>query len=122
MKGPGNLLPPGFEALESFAATWALPTTADRARMRGDSSAEARAAFYEAATPLLPAAIALLDQKPLNALDEAEARLMNLMLTLGHVSLAIEVQGPEETNHRRARDQMRITRSPADHPARKGQA
>jgi len=106
-------LPSGFEALEPFVEAWALDGTADRAQRRNDSSEAERLAFYEAAKDLAPAALELLDRKALDAFDNAEQRLMNLMLSLAHVSLAVESQGPDEARHTRSRQHMRITRSTA---------
>lgn len=114
MTGATQRLPAGFERLEPFVEAWAQQTTAARSQKRGASSEADRKAFYDAARDLLPAALAYLDAKPLGAFDELEKTLMDLMLALGHIALAIEVQGPEEANHRLVREQMRITRSPAD--------
>ena len=110
-------LPSAFAALDPFVAEWALNTAADRAALRGRSSAEARAAFYAAMSPLGSAAIARLDAKPLRSLDEGEQRLMNLLLAFAHVSLAVEVQGEAEARHRPWRERMAITQAPADRAA-----
>ena len=53
-------------------------------------------------------------EKPLDQLDEREKRLMNLMLSLAHVSLAVEVQGDDEPKHARSAKYLRITRAPSD--------
>lgn len=105
-------LPPGFEALEPFVASWALAGAAHRAQLRS-ASREARA-FYEAALPLVADALACLDAKPLDRFDEKETRLMNLLLSLCHVSLAVEVQGDTEAKHAEFRRHLRITRAPSD--------
>jgi len=109
-------LPKGFEELETFAAKWSQTGTAQRAALRNDSSAEERQAFYDAASPLLARALELLDSKPLDALDESENRLMDMMLSLAHVSLAIESQREAEATHVVSRRTMTITRSSADWP------
>ncbi len=106
-------LPTGFEALEPFVAQWAIDGTANRAALRGDSSSVERQGFYDAAEPLLTKALDYLDATPLAALDGAQQRLMNLMLSLAHVSLAIEVQGPDEDKHTPNRNAMIMTLSPA---------
>jgi hypothetical protein len=108
-----NSLPTGFEGLEPFVDAWALDGTADRAQRRNDSSEAERLAFYEAARDLAPGALELLDRKALGSFDESEQRLMNLMLSLAHVSLAVEAQGPDEARHARDRQHLRITRSTA---------
>ncbi|MDG2004596.1 MAG: hypothetical protein P8J20_14840 [Novosphingobium sp.] len=110
-------LPPGFEALEGFAERWALDGTANRAQARNDSSAAEREAFYEAASPMLAPALELLDSKALDDLDDADTRLMNMMLGLTHVALAIETQRDAESIHVVSRRTMMITQSSADWPA-----
>lgn len=107
-------LPPAFAALEPFVAQWAIPGTAHRAALRGTSTDAERQAFFAAGQPLVGAALDYLDGKALAALDEADQRLMNLMLSFAHVALAVEMQGNDETKHRPNRDQMVITRAPAD--------
>jgi hypothetical protein len=107
-------LPAGFESLEPFVERWALEGTANRDRARTQSSPAERTAFYEAAKPKVAEALALLDRKALRDFDPQEQRLMNLLLSLAHVSLAVELQGPDESVHAQARSHMRITRSPAD--------
>ncbi len=109
-----TLLPLGFSALEPHAALWAISGTANRAALRGTSTPEERSAFFADGAPLLAAALEYLDTKPLSDHDAAERRLLNLILSLAHVSLAVEVQGPDETKHRQSRETMVITRAPAD--------
>ncbi len=108
-----SALPAGFEALQPFVAKWAVEGTAARAALRGDSTAEERQAFYDAASPLLAPALDHLDATPLAEHDDAQKSLMNLTLSLAHVALAVEVQGPDEDKHARSRNAMVITRSPA---------
>lgn len=109
-----GLLPAGFEALEPFVGQWSVVGTSARDLARGASTAEEREAFYAAASPLVPQALELLDAKPLDRHDEAEQRLMNLLLSLAHVTLAVEMMGKVEPRHAEFRKVMRITRSPAD--------
>jgi hypothetical protein len=114
MSGTTKRLPAGFEQLEPFVAQWAVQGTATRAQLRGSSTEADRAAFYDAAHDILPKALAYLDAKPLKDFDEKETALMNLILSLGHVALSIEIQGSEDAHHRKVRTHMRITRSAAD--------
>lgn len=107
-------LPSGFEALEPFVEQWAIAGAAKRAERRMLSSETDRVAFFNAAKDLLPKALAYLDQKPLDQFDENEKRLMNMMLSLCHVSLAVEVQGDAEAKHAQSRQHMRITRAASD--------
>lgn len=107
------LLPDGFLSLEPFVARWALPGSAARAAARGRSTLQERQAFYDAAQGELIRALDHLDAKGLGAFDAADERLMNLMLTLGHVALAVEQQKDAEPRHASDRQHMRITRTPA---------
>lgn len=108
------LLPPEFAVLEPFAARWAVSGSANRAVLRTHSAAEEREAFFAAAAPLLDQALAYLDARPLDRLAQDEMRLMDLMLSLAHVALAVEMQGPDEAKSAPWRDRMPITRSSAD--------
>ncbi|MBW8783066.1 MAG: hypothetical protein JF593_00235 [Novosphingobium sp.] len=107
-------LPSGFAALEPFVSTWAVATTAERAALRGSSTAEQREAFFAAASPLLETALDHLDKSDVRHLAPADQRLMQLMLALAHISHAVEIQGPDEAAHTPWRARMRIIRSPAD--------
>ena len=111
-----SALPVGYAALEPFVSQWAVSGMANRAALRGSSTPDERQAIYEATAPLLAQALDELDAKPLDALDDKEQRLLNLCLSLAHVALAIESQGPDEDKHTPNRNSMRITRAPADMP------
>jgi hypothetical protein len=107
-------LPPGFEALEPFVATWALDRADARARARRASAEADRTAFFETAKPLLAPGLAYLDQKPLDQFDARETRLMQLLLSLAHVSMAVEIQGDDEPKHAEVARHMTITRAPSE--------
>lgn len=109
-----HLLPSGFETLESFAAQWALRTSAQRAAQRSQSKAAEREAFFRSAAPMLDPALDYLDGRKLGSLNLQDQRLMDLMLSLAHVALAVEIQGPDECRSASWRDRMLITRSAAD--------
>ncbi len=108
-----SVLPAQFETLKAYAAKWAVEGTANRAALRGDSTAEERQSFYDAAAPMLSAALDHLDATPLADHTPPEKLLMNLMLSLAHVALAVEVQGPDEAKHTLCRNAMIMTRSAA---------
>ena len=114
MSAPETSLPKGFEALEPFVEKWAAETAAERAHRRDISDEASRAAFYTAAGDLLPRALAYLDAKPLGQFDASEQRLMRLILSFAHVSMAVELQREEESKHAQNRPYLRITRAPAD--------
>jgi hypothetical protein len=117
MSAQTSLLPAGFEALTPFVECWAVDTAAERAQRRQTSDETSRVAFYNAASDLVPKALDHLDAKPLSQFDESEQRLMKLVLSFAHVSMAVELQREEEPRHARYRPYMRITRAPADQPA-----
>jgi hypothetical protein len=106
-------LPGGYEALEPFVDFWSVAGTAARDRRRGESTPEQREAFYAAAKDIVGQALAELDAKPLGELDASEERLMNLMLSFAHVTLAVEMMGDAEARHATFRAVMPFTRSPA---------
>ena len=110
----GQSLPAGFEALEPFVAMWSVAGANNRLQLRLDSSEADRVAFFNAAKDLAAPALALLDQKPLDQLDDKEQRLMKLLLSLVHVSMAVEIQGSDEPKHAWGARFMTITRAPAD--------
>lgn len=109
-----TVLPRAFEVLTPFVEPWAGRSTAQRAALRDETTAEQRAAFFSAAEPLLEAALDHLDGCRLRTLAPAEQNLMDLMLTLAHVAQAVEIQGPGEAALVPWRRRMRIDRSPAD--------
>lgn len=108
------LLPEGFAELEPFVSRWAVAGANNRSRRRDESAEAERQTFYAAAFAALPRALAYLDERPLDAHDEREQRLMQLMLSLAHVALAVEAQGDAEPTHAAARRHLPITRAPAD--------
>lgn len=110
-------LPPGFVALEPFVPQWSLSRTAERAARRSNSTTAEREVFFASAAPLLDAALDYLDGQGLRSLSPEDERLMNVMLSLAHVALAVEIQGPDETKSAPWRDRMRIDRSAADQGA-----
>lgn len=107
-------LPPGFQVLEPFAARWAAATTIERDRCRTNSTSEERQVFFNAAAPLLAEAMAYLDSKALAGLDAADKRLLNLMMSLSHVQMAVEVHREMEPKHASLRQAMIVTRSATD--------
>jgi hypothetical protein len=109
-----SLLPSGYEALEPFVQDWAIEGAANRARRRSESTVAERAAFFAAAKDFAAPALKQLDEKPLAELEPREERLLNLMLTLAHVAMAVEIQGEVEPEHAKMREHMRFTRTHSD--------
>ena len=136
MSTQSSLLPAGFDALVQLVDAGTIRVldlefvrrdetgthtvqpadlpAAGRARCRDLSDEASRVAFYNAANELVPKALACLDKRPLDQLDESEQRLMRLVLSFAHVAMAVELQREEEPRHARYRPYMRITRAPAD--------
>jgi hypothetical protein len=113
MSKSASRLPDGFAALESFVDDWAIAGSVARAAKRDETSAKEQQAFYDGAHGFIDAALAHLDATPLDKLDDKQRRLLDLMLTLAHVSIAVEVQRDFEPRHTDMRRYMRITRTPA---------
>ncbi len=88
--GTPNVLPTEFADLEPYA-DWALETEADRYAKRLASPMDELQAFYDAAFPRLEAAMAYLDQFPLDALPEDATRLLWLCYSLVNASFPVEV-------------------------------
>lgn len=109
-----TLLPAGYETLEPFVEFWAVTGSANRDARRGASTPAQREAFYEATKGLVPQALAELDATPLAGHSPAQQRLMNLLLSFAHVTLAVEMLAEAEARHAMFRKVMPITRSPAD--------
>ena len=83
-------LPAEFADLEPFAG-WALPSERERYDKRIASNMDELQAFYDSAFPRLEAAIAYLDQFPLEALPDDAQRLLWLYCALVTVSFPVEV-------------------------------
>lgn len=98
MNGP-NDLPIGFECLDPFVAYWAADTLGERDQRRLYSSSAQREAFYTSAKPIAAKAMDYLDTKSVQKLVPSDQNLMNLMLSLIHVTLAVELQKEDEHIH-----------------------
>jgi len=92
-KKPASQLPKGFAALECWLDDWVLADSTARLDKRMTSSLEELRAFYDGMLPHAEAALTYLSQRQLGELDEAEERLLKLMLSLAEVGPAIEWYG-----------------------------
>jgi hypothetical protein len=84
------LLPEQFRVLQGWVSQWAVPTHAERARLRASSSAEEMTAFYSAVLPYLGEALTYLRGFPLTDLPIFAKRLLFLLLALAEVSTFVE--------------------------------
>ena len=109
------LLPPAFADLECWVERITAPANAfARDALRGALPVAERQAFHAAFTPRLSQVLAHLDATPLGQHDAADQLLLRLALAYPHIAQAVEVQGPDEAKHARARARIPITRAPAD--------
>ena len=85
------MLPGEFEDLERFAATWCLPTQAERHAQRVHSAMTDLEDFYRTILPRMDAIAGYLNEFPLDKLDANADNLLNLSLSFIEVSLAVEL-------------------------------
>lgn len=86
-------LPPQFGDLEPLVADWALPDFEARMLGRHGSDIAELRAFYEVVAPRFDDMLAALEGHPIDRLPEPEAALFRLLMTLAHVSHAVERHG-----------------------------
>jgi len=84
------ILPAPFADLEPFAE-WSLETESARYAKRLSSTMDELQAFYDAAFPRLPDAMAYLDALDLQALPDDAVHLLWLCYSLVNVSFPVEV-------------------------------
>jgi hypothetical protein len=88
---PDALLPPEFDDLEVFAATWCLGTEAERYAHRMASTMSEMEPFYDALFPRLQEALAYCDRYPLENLPDDACRLLELVHSLIMVAMCVEI-------------------------------
>ena len=86
-----SALPAAFAELEPWADDWAKPTRAERYAMRLSKAFPELLAFYDAVAPHAEAAIEHLNRSPLDALDDADGRLLQLLYSFILVSYAVNI-------------------------------
>lgn len=84
-------LPDGYQDLEQFLDRWNALTSHERWTQRAATPYPEIVAFYDAMLERADAAIAYLDQFPLNDMPEPAQNLFRLMLAMCHASLAVEM-------------------------------
>jgi len=83
------LLPEAFADLEKFSG-WILPTEGARMQKRRESTLAELTALHEAMLPRLEAILSHLNRFALDAMPEAEERLMRLSFALAEVTPFVE--------------------------------
>jgi hypothetical protein len=87
------LLPAEFVDLEPFAETWSLASEPERYARRLETPMPEIVAFYEAVTRRAEAAIAHLEQYPLDDLPEDATNLLHLLYSMIMISFPVEAWG-----------------------------
>jgi hypothetical protein len=85
------LLPREFADLEPWAAEWCLDSEPERYAKRLASTMDEIQAFYDAIFPRAEAAIAYLDELPINDLPDDAHRLLKLLYSLVLASFPVEI-------------------------------
>ena len=90
-KKPKNrLLPKGFKSLEKWIDMWVLEDSQARTEQRHRADYADIQAFYDDMLAKAEKALAYLQKKQLGELDEAEERLLKLMLSLAEIGPSVE--------------------------------
>lgn len=87
------VLPAGFEDLATLAAKWSRPTERERDPIRWRASKQEFADFYTAFAPRLDAALKLLQDCTLDAMDEPQLNLFLLTCAFAEASPHHELYG-----------------------------
>ncbi len=96
VRGTAPLLPKGFKMLESLVADWVLPDSRARLEKRLTTPPATIRAFYDAMLDKAPKALSYLAERQLGELNEAEERLLKLLLSLAEMGPAVEWYGTGE--------------------------
>jgi hypothetical protein len=96
IRGTAPLLPKGFKTLEPLVADWVLPDSRARLEKRLTTPPAVIRAFYDAMLDKAPRALSYLAERQLGELNEAEERLLKLLLSLAEMGPAVEWYGTGE--------------------------
>jgi hypothetical protein len=91
MDNTSPMLPEHFSELEQFVSDWARPTRQERYDIRLSRPFEELVAFYDAVAPRAEEAIEHLNGRDLDALDEPDTRLLQLLYSLILLSYPVNV-------------------------------
>ncbi|EQB03029.1 hypothetical protein L286_13495 [Sphingobium sp. HDIP04] len=110
-KGPLMLLPEKFAEWEGFVSAWCLPDTHARFQARYEGDPADLRHFYDSLMPRVEEALAYLDDFPLEAMEEPERNLMNLLMSLSHVAYGLERHGAPRAPNAVYPSRIRLVRS-----------
>jgi hypothetical protein len=96
VRGTAPLLPKGFKTLEPLVADWVLADSRARLEKRLTTPPAVIRAFYDAMLDKAPRALSYLAERQLGELNEAEERLLKLLLSLAEMGPAVEWYGTGE--------------------------
>jgi len=96
VRGTAPLLPKGFKTLEPLVADWVLPDSRARLEKRLTTPPATIRAFYDAMLVNAPKALSYLAERQVGELNEAEERLLKLLLSLAEMGPAVEWYGAGE--------------------------
>lgn len=103
------MLPTEFADLEPFAAKWSLATEHERWNARMSSSMDELQAFYDAALPRVPAAIAYCDRFPLAGMPDDAANLLRVVYSFILISFPVELWSQTYPPDTRGTDFVRLS-------------
>lgn len=105
-------LPGAFEDLEPLTAYWAGENVQTRWDRRASAEMADIRSFYDTMLPRAEDALAYLQPKPLEDLDDADACLYRLVLSLAHAAMAVELHGQPRAPFSPFPHAIRVTRGP----------
>lgn len=108
-----SALPEGFEALEQFLTSWCCDTSAERIKVRCESSMDDIRAFYDAMLDHADDALDLIETHPIGEMPDDVARLAKLVLGLAQASVAVELHGQPRAPDAPYPNSIRLVRSTA---------
>jgi hypothetical protein len=86
-----QLLPDGFDDLETWAVDWAMPTQNTRWDKRLSSTREELIAFYKALQPRLESILKHVDEYEIGKLPEQSGRLYAMALMMAEIAPNVEL-------------------------------
>ena len=107
------ILPAGFEDLEPFVEHWTHDQFQSRWNARAEMAMPQIQAFYDAILPRAEEALALIQPLDLEQLTGPMARLYQLVLSLAHAAMAVEVHRAPRAKYSAYPHNIRVAKGPA---------